>query len=187
MEQHDNADQDKQPATPSASLGKILREQREKLGLGIGDVAALIKLAPRQIEALEAEDFKQLPEPAFVRGFVRSYAKILHLDNRPLLALLPEARMTTAEMIPPSVGVPFPTEQVSQRQSLNLLGAALLLAVAAAVFSMWHFKLPFNGSTAVTSEPVTPPGAHGTFFRLRMKPRRPPKQRRLLRRKHLQK
>ena len=160
MEQQDNADQqDQTAATPSPSLGKILREERERLGLSVADVAALVKFAPRQIEALEADDLKQLPEPAFLRGFVRSYAKILHLDSRPLLELLPEAKMTTAEMIPPSVGVPYPTEHVSQRQSLNLLGAALLLAVIAAAFSMWHFKTPFKQFTGAKIETPVPPAA----------------------------
>jgi cytoskeleton protein RodZ len=157
MEQQDNADQENHTAaTPSESLGKILREERERLGLSVGDVAALIKFAPRQIEALEADDLKQLPEPAFLRGFVRSYAKILHLDHHPLLALLPEAKMTTAEMIPPSVGMPYPTEHVSQRQSLNLLGAALLLAVIAAAFSVWHFKAPFRQFTGAKIETPAP-------------------------------
>ena len=55
----------------------MLREARERLGLSVADVAAQIKFAPRQIEALEADDFKHLPEAAFLRGFVRSYAKIL--------------------------------------------------------------------------------------------------------------
>jgi cytoskeleton protein RodZ len=73
-----NSGQGNRPA--ATSLGNILREAREKLGLSVADVAGQIKFAPRQIEALEAEDFKRLPEAAFLRGFVRSYAKILHLD-----------------------------------------------------------------------------------------------------------
>ena len=62
-------------AIPLTSLGRMLREAREHLGLSVADVAAQIKFAPRQIEALEADDFKHLPEAAFLRGFVRSYAK----------------------------------------------------------------------------------------------------------------
>ena len=46
-----------QTTTGQESLGKMLREAREQLGLSIADVAAQIKFAPRQIEALEADDF----------------------------------------------------------------------------------------------------------------------------------
>src|SRR5665647_508635 len=97
-------------AIPQTSLGSMLREAREQLGLSIADVVAQTKFAPRQIEALEANDFKNLPETAFLRGFVRSYAKILKVDAEILLAALPQAKAPAAELIPASVGVPFPSE-----------------------------------------------------------------------------
>src|ERR1039458_7621063 len=88
-----NAEQSNRSAEiPLTSLGRMLREARERFGLSVADVAAQIKFAPRQIEALEADDFKHLPEAAFLRGFVRSYAKILHLDAQTLLAAHPGAK-----------------------------------------------------------------------------------------------
>jgi cytoskeleton protein RodZ len=159
MEHQDNAEQvNRSAATPPASLGTLLREARESLGFTVADVAAQIKLAPRQIEALEADDFKSLPESAFVRGFVRSYAKILHLDMQPLLAMLPQAKETTAELIPASVDMPFPGENTSQRQTLILLGAALMLAVIAVGFAVWHFTTPVGQPTVAKIEtPVSLP------------------------------
>jgi len=124
--------------------------------LSVADVAVQTKFAPRQIEALEADDFKHLPEPAFLRGFVRSYAKILHLDVEPLLAALPQAKAATAELIPPSVEVPYPGGNTSQKQTLILLGAALLLAVIAVGFSVWHFTTPLRQSP---SEKLEAPSA----------------------------
>jgi cytoskeleton protein RodZ len=145
MEHQNNAEQDNRySATLPASLGTMLREARERLGLSVADVAAQIKFAPRQIEALEEDDFKQLPETAFLRGFVRSYAKILHLDVQPLLEALPQVEVATAELVPPSVGVPYPSEHISRRQTLVLLGAALLLAVIAVGFSVWHLSPPLK-------------------------------------------
>ena len=159
MEHQDNAEQtNRSAATPPASLGTLLREARESLGFTVADVAAQIKLAPRQIEALEADDFKSLPEAAFVRGFVRSYAKILHLDMQPLLAMLPQAKETTAELIPASVDMPFPGENTSQRQTLILLGAALMLAVIAVGFAVWHFTTPVRQPAVAKIEtPVSLP------------------------------
>ena len=63
------------------SAGGALREAREKLGLSVADVSNRLKFAPRQIEALEADDFARLPEIAFVRGFMRSYAKLLQIES----------------------------------------------------------------------------------------------------------
>ena len=138
-----NAGQDNPSAAIAlTSLGVMLREAREQLGLSVADVAAQIKFAPRQIEALEADDFKNLPETAFLRGFVRSYAKILNVDAEIFLAALPQAKAQAAELIPASVEVPFPVAHSSQRQNLILLGAALLLAVIVAGFAVWHFTAP---------------------------------------------
>lgn len=145
MEQfpENNAGQGDSPAAiPAASLGKTLREARERLGLSIADVSGQIKLAVRQIEALEAEDFKHLPEMPFVRGFVRSYAKILQLDAQPLLAFLPQANADPVQLVPASVEVPFPSAHSPQRQNLIWLGAALLLSVLVVAFAVWHFTTP---------------------------------------------
>lgn len=138
-------------ATPAVSLppGHILREARERLGLSVADVANQIKLAPRQIEALEADDFQHLPEMAFVRGFLRSYAKILQLDVQPLLAALPQAKTVQEQSVPVSVEVPFPSAHSPQRQNLIWLGAALLLSVVVVAFAVWHFTTPQPAKTEV--------------------------------------
>ena len=157
MEPQDNAEQaDRITATPSGSLGAKLREAREHLGFSVEDVAAQIKFAPRQIEALEADDFKHLPEPAFLRGFVRSYAKILNLDAQPLLAALPQEKTAAPELTPASVNVPYPVDNTSQIQNLVLLGAALLLAVIAVGFSVWHFTTPLRQTTGAKLESPAP-------------------------------
>lgn len=124
------------------SLGTTLREARERLGLSITDVVNQTKLAPRQIEALEAEDYRNLPEMAFVRGFVRSYAKILQLDEQPLLAALPKTSAPTQPLMPDSVEAPFPDAYSPRRQNLVWLAIALLLAVLVVAFAVWHFITP---------------------------------------------
>ncbi len=144
-------------AVPTPSLGAMLRDARNQLGLSVADVAAQIKFAPRQIEALEADDFKNLPEAAFLRGFVRSYAKILNLDAQTLLASLPQAKAQAPELVPASVGVPFPADYSAQK-NLVMLGAALLLAVIVAGFAVWHFTTPPKHAQVVKVEtPVTLP------------------------------
>lgn len=159
MEQisENSAGQADSPAPVAAvPLGKTLREARERLGLSVADVAHQIKLAPRQIEALEAEDFQHLPEMPFVRGFVRSYAKILHLDAQPLLASLPQASADQVPLVPVSVEVPFPSAHSPQRQNLIWLGAALLLSVLVVAFAVWHFTTPVAKSEVTQVETPVP-------------------------------
>jgi cytoskeleton protein RodZ len=71
---------------PHASPGVRLRTAREARGESVHEVAFAIKLSPRQVEALENDDFAALPGMAFVRGFARNYARYLGLDAAPLIA-----------------------------------------------------------------------------------------------------
>jgi cytoskeleton protein RodZ len=78
-------------AEAAASAGARLRDARMAAGLSIDAVAQQLKLAPRQVKALEDNDFAQLPGRTFVRGFMRNYARLVRLDPGTVLAALPEA------------------------------------------------------------------------------------------------
>ena len=56
-----------EPVAPAPTLGQRLRSERERQGLSISDVAQRLKYAPRQIEAIESDDFNALPGLTFVR------------------------------------------------------------------------------------------------------------------------
>jgi cytoskeleton protein RodZ len=85
------------PATPAPDgPGAVLKKARERAGLSLDQVAQQLKLAPRQVKALEDEDFGQLPGRTFARGFVRNYARLLNLDSDHLLAQLPDATLAPA-------------------------------------------------------------------------------------------
>ena len=62
------------------TTGEMLRESREKQGLTINEVALLIKVNTKTVVAIEEGDLDSLPAKTFLRGFVRSYAKLLKLD-----------------------------------------------------------------------------------------------------------
>ena len=65
--------------------GKALRQARMDLRLSPEDVAMQLHLAPRQIIALENDDYEQLPQSTYVRGYLRSYALLLGLAPEPIL------------------------------------------------------------------------------------------------------
>jgi cytoskeleton protein RodZ len=78
---------DTAPAAGGAptSFGAALAAAREKERLSVGDMASRLRLHVNQVRAIEGEKLEQLPEPAYVRGFVRSYARSLGLDPAPLI------------------------------------------------------------------------------------------------------
>ena len=62
-------------APEAQSAGTRLRLAREAAQLTLDDVAQQLKLARRQVVALESDDVAALPGPTFVRGFIRNYAR----------------------------------------------------------------------------------------------------------------
>lgn len=140
MEQENSMDSINVTETSSGelkSVGRILREGRERQGLSVDDVVSKIKLAARQVEAMEADDFKSLPETAFLRGFVRSYAKLLQIEAQPLLDALPGAAVTAPVIDLLHVETPFPERSVRQ-QNINLMIAAFILVGVIAGFVFWQ-------------------------------------------------
>ncbi|PXX44602.1 RodZ domain-containing protein [Aquitalea magnusonii] len=71
-------------------VGAALKAAREQAGMSLGEVAERLKLSVRQLDAIEKDDFQQLPGATFVRGFVRNYARFLKVDAEPLMAQLEE-------------------------------------------------------------------------------------------------
>jgi cytoskeletal protein RodZ len=70
-----------EPALSSAGIGELLKRERENRGLSHEQVSEMTKLRVHILRALEEEDWKELPQPVFVRGFIRSYARILGIDE----------------------------------------------------------------------------------------------------------
>lgn len=69
-------------------VGEQLRLAREARGLKVADISQMLKLGPRQVEALEGGDWNGLPGHTFIRGFVRNYARLMQLDPVPMMAQL---------------------------------------------------------------------------------------------------
>lgn len=147
------------PHNPALDVGRTLREERERLGMSVHDVAERIKFAPKQVEALEANDFLHLPQATFLRGFVRSYARVLHLDEVSLIAALPAdpARQIAAKV--QSEDVAFPTMQSLRRINVLWLGGALGVALVLGLFVLLHEGEPAAKPAQIVVESVTLPPA----------------------------
>ena len=82
-------------APETTTAGAYLRASREAAGLSVDVVAQQLKLAPRQVRAIEEDDYARLPGRTFVRGFVRNYARLLGIDSDALLSILPGSEAQT--------------------------------------------------------------------------------------------
>ena len=68
-------------------VGDLLKTEREKKGLTIDQIAQTTRLRQHFLEALEKEEWDQLPAPVFIKGFIRSYALALGLDKQKIFDL----------------------------------------------------------------------------------------------------
>lgn len=66
-----------QPDTPGAKL----RVAREAMGLSLSDIATRTRIAQRQLEAVERDDYAALPGIPYAVGFARAYARAVGLDE----------------------------------------------------------------------------------------------------------
>lgn len=70
------------------TVGQILKEARESKIVSLSEMAAYSRIRKEYLEALEKNRFELLPTATFVKGYIKTYARILDLDSGPLLALL---------------------------------------------------------------------------------------------------
>jgi cytoskeleton protein RodZ len=144
--------------TPAVgNVGETLRRSREARGLTVANVAQMLKLGVRQVEAMEQGRFDLLPGPAFVRGFVRNYARLLGADPAPLLeALEPDTRIERVELTPVSnaEGV-MPSGGQSRMSSgpVAVVAFGLLLIVLAG----WYFDWFDTAEPVEVSVPLSAP------------------------------
>ncbi|MDE3225340.1 MAG: helix-turn-helix domain-containing protein, partial [Nitrospirota bacterium] len=63
------------------SVGDFFKQVRETKGLTLDDVASKTRIHPEFLMALEEGNYARLPDQVFAKGFVRSYARSLGLDE----------------------------------------------------------------------------------------------------------
>ena len=165
-----------QPVSDNHGIpGKTLAAQREAMGWTVEQVADQLKLAVRQVIALEEGDYANLPGPAVVRGFVRAYAKVVKLDAAPLVAQIAlatpapnDATSTTVRRDKPTSfsQVRFPTNgKRASKMPLGLIMVAVLLAGAGA--AAWHFGVTpesLMGHAAPVAGTQAPADSHLTVL-----------------------
>lgn len=131
---------------PPETAGAVLARARVEAGMSVEDAAGQLKLAPRQVAAIERDDYASLPGRTFVRGFVRNYARLLKLDVDAVLAALPGEGAAPA-LERPTLGATsraigeLPSERTA-RPSIARWAIPLALAAIVAVAAYYEFARP---------------------------------------------
>lgn len=81
-------------------IGERLRQARVRAGISPAEAGAKLKMPTHVIEALEREDWSRIGAPVFVRGHLRSYAKLLGLPADAIAANVAVPAPRAAELVP---------------------------------------------------------------------------------------
>ena len=131
------------------SFGARLKREREKRKITLDDISVATKIAPRFLVALESDQFDQLPGGIFNKGFVRSYASHLGLDENQTIAdfvaasapVVPEAPLEETPVLA-SLADHVPQSRIKSKSANDGLPwgmFALVLLAFAFGFSLWGF------------------------------------------------
>lgn len=154
---------EQQRAEQLAQIGAALRRRREDKKISLERIEATTRIRQRFLQAIEAGNVDELPEPIYIRGFIKQYAEALELDGTELANSFPLEDYRSS--LKP-VGVSLPPAQL---QTPHLYAIYILLIIGAVsilsqTLSNSEFQLGQN------TQPQTPPPVAKVA-----KPKTPPK------------
>lgn len=153
------------------SVGERLTFARTSQGLSVEQIASQLKWSSRQIAEIEAGNYAVLPDLSSVRGFVRTYAKILKLDPVPLMDELSVefAKLPIKAVDRPTLDTPFPTGRMpwlgrQNNQPQRILGGLFLIALClvaafvyrAEIMRLVHEIVPVNSDNVAVEHADAP-------------------------------
>lgn len=138
--------------------GERLRQAREAAGLDVVEVARRLKMPVRVVESLENEDWDRLDAPVFVRGQLRSYARLLGLR---IDEALPSAS-TSLPVEPPRLEPRIYTSPL-RRAADRMMGRMVYIVITALIaVPVWmatrsHLdsRIEFDPGLELVADPAT--------------------------------
>jgi len=126
---------------PTDSTGRRLHIARQSRGMTQEQVADELHLKPAVIEALEQQDYESLPEPVFIKGYVRKYARLVGLGPEPLVAAygIPPIRAHTNKVTARTARRRTSARRINASHlAVGMIGLKVLLLVGVLAF-LWQW------------------------------------------------
>lgn len=123
--------------TAGKGPGSLLTDTRLKLGLDPKNVAEMLHLREHQIRALEEDDYDNLPEPTYVKGYLRAYAQLLSLEPDRVIKLYTDYVTPPAPVRESFEGIAPEKQAASNDNLVKLVSVALVVLVAGLAIVFW--------------------------------------------------
>lgn len=119
----------------SLTLGEKLRQAREARGITISEVAEQTRISALYLESIENNDYRLLPGGIFNKGFVKSYAKYVGLDEKE--ALLDYAKLTADQGETSESEKPYRPEVLTDERTRSSSLPTILFAIIILGLMVW--------------------------------------------------
>ncbi|PMN52616.1 transcriptional regulator [Vibrio lentus] len=136
--EHDTQTQPNETVAPAIEAGTLLKNKRESLGLTQKQISDRLKLRVTLIQQIEENQFESDQVATFMRGYIRSYAKYVNLDEKVVLSALHhagDAQHQEQEML--SFSRKTKTEKHNSRIMILTWS---IFAVIAGISSLWWWQ-----------------------------------------------
>ncbi len=160
------SDQTEAAIPPVVFTGQAFSTARQKLGLSTEQIAHQLHLPEKVIQAIEQGALEQLKDPVFSRGYIRSYARFLKLDDDALVTAYNQQtgnNTTTAQVR--AIGTVSTVPGRGQGHPVLRVGSWLfILALVAASIWWWQAQFGFDADerSAQDDLPVSVETSDGT-------------------------
>ena len=140
------------------SFGAMLQQARKNKQLSLEDAAAELFILKRHLQALENENFSEMPQAAFARGFAINYAKFLGLDPVKIASSFDAAYPTELKSRSSNnIESPLRPMGTLQRDTHNRIRFNPLLIIAVIgviILAIFLFRMVTNASKENNEQPV---------------------------------
>ena len=136
--------------------GQVLADARKSKGLSLEDVSARLKITVPYLKALEDCEYDQLPGTAFVRGYLRSYAKLVEVDDKHILSLYGETVQADEQVARMLREKPLDNHGVPGGKWLAIVSLVLLVAFVGGSVYWWNNQAAPAGTAPVRTVNVSP-------------------------------
>ena len=141
------------------SFGAMLQQARKTKQVSLDEAAAELFILKRHLEALENENFAELPQAAFARGFAINYAKYLGLDSAKIAnsfdAAYPnELKAKSVNNIDTPLQ-PMGTLQRDTNSRIRFNPLLIIGVIALIILAVFLFRMVSNASKENNQEPVS--------------------------------
>ncbi|WP_133130435.1 helix-turn-helix domain-containing protein [Legionella yabuuchiae] len=146
--------------------GSQLAAVRELKGFSREYVASKLHLRVRVIELLEEDDYENMPEPVFIKGYIRAYSKLLEVDSAPLLIAFNRLGKTEKKSDKAALWQSRRHASYRAEHAVKWLTIAIAAGVIIAVSLWWHKNKDNERLFTTNSESKAVENQSGTEVRL---------------------